>query len=81
MKKERIIKSRLKEVMEDRGFSVRRLESASGVANPTITKARKDEGMALMSIRVLSHLADALGCSVKDLFDDLPDEFTKKDAE
>ena len=49
--------------------------------NPTITKARKDEGMALMSIRVLSHLADALGCSVKDLFDDLPDEATKKDAE
>ena len=35
--------------MEDRGFSVRRLESASGVANPTIMKARKDEGMALMS--------------------------------
>lgn len=57
-------------MMEDRGFSVRRLESASGVANPTITKARKDEGMALMSIRVLAQLAAALDCSVKDLFTD-----------
>lgn len=81
MKKERIIKSRLKEVMEDRGFSVRLLEAASGVANPTITKARKDDGMAIMSIRVLSKLAAALDCSVKDLFDDEPDDGTKKDAD
>ena len=66
-----IIKSKLKEVMEDRGFSVRRLESASGVANPTIMKARKDEGMALMSIRVLAQLAEALDCSVTDLFDEV----------
>lgn len=57
-------------MMENRGFSVRRLETAAGVANPTITKARKDEGMALMSIRVLAQLAAALDCSVKDLFTD-----------
>lgn len=74
MAKSRTIESRLKEIMEMKGVSVRRLEALSGVANPTITKARRNDGMALLSIRVLAQLAAALDCSVKDLFDDFPED-------
>ena len=53
----------------------------SGVTTDTLRRAVDDSRLDYCTLKVLGKIADALGCSVKDLFDDLPDEATKKDAE
>ncbi len=64
------IKSRLREAMEARNISIRKLSMAADVAIITILAARKDDGMARMSMSTLSRLASALDCRISDLFEE-----------
>lgn len=68
------MKSKLEQVMKDKGVTIRLLEQLSGVTSVTIVRARKDELIAKCSLETLQKLAVALGCSVHDLFDDDPDQ-------
>ena len=72
-------KSNVRAAMGEVGF--RELCRLSGVTTDTLRRAVDDSRLDSCTLKVLGKIADALGCSVKDLFDDLPDEATKKDAE
>ncbi len=65
--------------MGEVGF--RELCRKSGVTTDTLRRAVDDERLDSCTLKVLGKIADALDCSVKDLFDDRPDDGTKKDAD
>ncbi len=62
------MKSRLEQVMKDKGVTIRELEKLSGVTTVTIVRARKDGLIGRCSLDTIQKLATALGCSVYDLF-------------
>ena len=53
----------------------------SGVTTDTLHRAVDDSRLYSCTLKVFGKITDALDCSVKGLFDDLPDEATKKDTE
>ena len=72
------IKSNVRAAMGEVGF--RELCRLSGVTTDTLRRAVDDSRLDSCTLKVLGKIADALGCSVKDLFTDYADG-EKKDAE
>ena len=64
------MKSNLERIMKDKKMTIRALEQRAEVNNVTILKARKDSEIARCTLATLEKLADALGVSVHDLFND-----------
>jgi DNA-binding Xre family transcriptional regulator len=64
---------RIKEVAEEKGMSMTKLSHRSEVAYNTIRKLFRDP-YAEVTVTTLRRLADALGVSVKDLLEDVPDD-------
>lgn len=69
-----MFKSRIKELMEDRGITLRSLAGETKLSLRTINKARKDEGISECRLSTLKRIADCLGVDVKDLFEVVKDE-------
>ena len=67
-----MIFSKVRSVMEERGMTYRTLKDKTGLSLPTIERAR---GPLIRECRLstLEAIARALGCGVKDLFDEVPD--------
>ena len=64
------IKSNVREIMEAKGFTLRKLEDKTGLNHVTILNARSDEKIQSCRLNTLQIIAAALGVSVKDLFDE-----------
>ena len=66
------IKSKLPRIMNEHGYSVRRLERESGVSHATIMKARAhgNDGIASVTPKVLEKIAKTLGIKVCDILDE-----------
>ena len=64
------MKSQVAKIMKEKSFSIRGLENETGLSTRTIQNARKDETFELCNLQTLKKIANALGVSVKDLFDD-----------
>ena len=62
-----MIKSRVREMMEEKGITVLDLSMETGLATETITRARGDK-IQVCRLDTLEALAQALGVKVKDLF-------------
>ena len=60
--------SKVKEVMEKQGFTIRRMENETGLTHVTILKARSDK-IINCKLSTLHTLASAMNVSIKDLFD------------
>ena len=65
------MKSNVKKIMHEKGYTIRGLMGASGVTHRTIVKARTDAGIAECRLSTLKRIADCLNVSVKDLFEDI----------
>ncbi|MGA2937490.1 MAG: helix-turn-helix transcriptional regulator [Syntrophobacteraceae bacterium] len=66
--------SRVKQVMEARGFTIKQLVEASGLAEETIMRARRGGGTGQLgscTLQTLEIMANALGVKVKDLFEEV----------
>lgn len=61
--------SKVREVMQDRGKTVKALVEASGLAKETINRARSPL-IGRCTLETLATIAKALGCQVKDLFEE-----------
>ena len=64
-----MITSLLKGLMEDKGMTVRGMAQASGLTEKTIMRAR-GEMIGRCTLDTLATIAGALGCRVKDLFEE-----------
>lgn len=74
------MKSRLKQIMEDKGVTLRGLrdltaqaddpERPHALSTATISNARDDNGIRTCTVGTLERISRALGCSIHDLFDD-----------
>jgi len=66
------VKSLVAEIMKQKGVTIRQLEDGTGLAPQTIMRARKngEENIEACSIRTLAKIAEYLGVSIKDLFQD-----------
>lgn len=67
---------RIKEAATEKGMSMTRLSHRSEVAYNTIRKLFKDP-YAEVTVTTLRRLADALGVSVHELIEEVPDDFVK----
>lgn len=63
------MKSKVSEIMEARETTVRQLVAATGLSIATIMKSR-GETIESCTLRTLATIAAALGCKVKDLFEE-----------
>lgn len=64
-----MFKSNIADLMKDKELTVRALVKETGLSLQTVTNAR-DERIASCSLKTLWSIADALGCRVKDLFEE-----------
>lgn len=64
-------KSNIKKIMRERKVKAKELESLAGLSDRSISKLRTDEGFADCRFSTLARVAEALGVSVKDLFDEV----------
>lgn len=64
-----MITSNVKKIMDEKGIRIRKLVVISGLADKTILRAR-NEHIVECRLRTLQTIAEFLGCSVKDLFDE-----------
>lgn len=65
-----MITSNVKEIMKNKRIKIRDL-AKTGISSATMVKARSDEGIAECRLSTLSRIAEALGVSVKDLFEEV----------
>lgn len=65
-----MIKSNLKDIMKEKGLTVRQFVEMTGLSSATITNARNGR-MTKCRLQVLVVIADALGVKVKDLFEEV----------
>lgn len=61
--------SRVKEVMKDQGVTMRELVNRTGLSMQTINRAR-GQMIGRCTLDTLATIAGALGCRVKDLFEE-----------
>jgi DNA-binding Xre family transcriptional regulator len=73
-----VIYIRLKEVAREKGFSQGRLSRASDVDDNTIKRIYRNP-TAIVTTETLNKLAKALGVSVHDLIEEIPDEAAEGD--
>lgn len=64
-----MIASQVKEIMEDQGVTMRELVSRTGLSMQTVNRARGDM-IGRCTLDTLAAIAGALGCRVKDLFEE-----------
>lgn len=64
---ERMIKSRLKEIMQSKGVTMAQLANDTGLAIETIRRARRDE-IRLCRLETLATIAKALNVRIGNLF-------------
>ena len=64
------IKSNVARIMTENGLTVRGFAEKANLAPRTIMNARDDEAIKACSITTLMVIAHALGCRVKDLFEE-----------
>ena len=64
-----IFKSNIRDAMGEVGF--RELCRLSGVTTDTLRRAVDDSRLDSCTLKVLGKIAEALDCSVKDLFDEM----------
>lgn len=64
-----MITSNVKKLMENKGITIRAMIMATGLADVTILRARRDQ-IAQCKLATLETIAQCLGCKVKDLFDE-----------
>ena len=64
-----MIKSNVKRLMEEKGYTIRELIPVSGVSHATINKARTDTGISECRLSTLGRIANALEVPLKDLFE------------
>lgn len=64
------MRSLVKQKMEEKGITLRKMEEASGLSHVTILGARSDERILKCRLETLQAIAQALGCRVKDLFEE-----------
>ena len=62
-----MLKSRIKEVMEQKGVTIRQLVSITGLSSGTLHRARGDL-IGRCTLDTLRVIATAMGVKVKDLF-------------
>lgn len=67
-----MVKSKIAELMDahEPKLTLRTLEKETGLAQTTILRARTNEGIMGCSLSTLERIAAALGCSIRDLFDE-----------
>lgn len=63
------MKSKVSEIMDARKTTVRQLVAATGLSIATIMKSR-GEAIESCTLRTVATIAAALGCKVKDLFEE-----------
>lgn len=63
------MKSNVKILMKEKGVTILALADECGFSSRTIQKAR-DERIESCTLRTLAAIASALGCQVKDLFEE-----------
>jgi DNA-binding Xre family transcriptional regulator len=64
-----VFKSNLADKMKKQEVTVRELVKQTGLSLQTVTNAR-GEKISSCSLKTLAKIAKALGCAVKDLFDE-----------
>lgn len=64
------IRSNVKKIMEDQGVSCRKLAERTKLSKLIVERARKDD-IKKCKLETLVIIANALGVSVKDLFDEV----------
>ena len=62
-----MIRSNLKELMEKRGITLKRMVEDTGLAEMTIVRARREQ-IGQCRLNTLVTMAKYLGCTVNDLF-------------
>jgi len=65
-----MITSRVKETMKDKGITMRGLVSRTGLSMQTVNRAR-GQMIGRCTLDTLATIAGALGCRVKDLFEEV----------
>jgi len=60
-------KSRVKQLMQEQGYTVRSFAAKVGVTEQTIMKARRDDKILTCRMSTLAKIADALGVGFDDL--------------
>jgi len=68
---------RLKQLREANGMSQYRLAKISGVNQPNISKMEANGNRGSANGDTLRKLAVALGCSIEDILDPIPQEMVK----
>ena len=64
------MKSRLNVVLADRRVTKRKLQEATGFSKATIYLWSTDKGIESVTLGKLKKVADALGCSIGDLYEE-----------
>jgi Predicted transcriptional regulator len=65
-----MFRSKVKETMKSKGTTIRDLVAETGLSSKTINKARQDEGISECRLSTLARIAQALGVSTKDLYEE-----------
>lgn len=65
------IKSNVRQIMEEKGFTLRKLEDKTGLTHVTILNARSDEKIQNCRLNTLQIIAAALRVDVKELFEEV----------
>jgi transcriptional regulator with XRE-family HTH domain len=66
--------SKVKQLMEEKGFTIKQLVKTTGLAEETVMRARRGGGTGQLgscTLVTLEIMANALGVKVKDLFEEV----------
>lgn len=69
-----MLKSKIKQIMEQHGVTILALVDSTRLSSRTIRKARTDM-IGTCTLNTLETIARALGCSVKDLFEEVKNDW------
>ncbi len=67
------MKSKVKNLMKDKGITLRELMQLTGLANKTVLAARSDRDIRSCRLVTLEKIAQGLDCRIKDLFEEEKD--------
>jgi DNA-binding Xre family transcriptional regulator len=68
-----MLQSKIDDVLWMKRMRVKDLIDRSGLNKGTIARARNNETLSSCTLQTLEAIARALGVSIKDLFDEIPD--------
>lgn len=75
------LKSNVKKIMKEKGVMGKTIRELTGITDVTIAKVRTDDGIQECRIQTLVRIAEILGVSVKDLFDEVEESKEKAPRE